>query len=124
MWKPPSRPVGTPEHCETQGSELWDTPTSAACNHVVFSKKERKRILTPELQKDLWPYMGGIARKNRMKALSIGGVEDHVHILLSIASTLDVSKAIQLIKGGSSVWIHEKFPQYRHVYWQEGYGAF
>jgi REP element-mobilizing transposase RayT len=70
--------------------------------HVVFSTKERMRTLTPELQKDLWPYMGGIARKNRMRALSIGGVEDHVHLLLSMPSTLDVSKAIQLIKGGSS----------------------
>lgn len=87
--------------------------------HIVFSTKERKRMLTPVLQKDLWPYLGGIARNNRMKALSIGGVEDHVHMLVSMPSTLDVSKAIQLIKGGSSAWMHETFPEYRHVYWQD-----
>ena len=92
--------------------------------HVVFSTKERKRTLTPELRERLWPFIGGIARNNRMKALSIGGVEDHVHILLSMPSTLDIAKAVKLIKGGSSTWIHDEFPEYRHVYWQEGYGAF
>ncbi len=39
--------------------------------HCVFSTKERRRIITPELQERLWPYMGGIARENKMKALSI-----------------------------------------------------
>ena len=68
--------------------------------------------------------MGGIARDHRMKALSIGGVEDHVHILLSLPSTIAVAKAIQLIKGGSSKWIHENFPKHRNFSWQEGYGAF
>lgn len=92
--------------------------------HIVFSTKERKRTLTPQLQERLWPYIGGIARSNRMRALSIGGVEDHVHILLSMPSTIDVAHAVQLLKGGSSTWIHEEFPEYRHVYWQEGYGAF
>lgn len=92
--------------------------------HVVFSTKERQRILTPQLQERLWPYIGGIARKNQMKALCVGGVEDHIHILLSMPSTLDVAKAVQLLKGGSSAWIHEEFTEYRHVYWQEGYGAF
>ena len=47
-----------------------------------------------------------------------------MHILLSIPSTIEVAKAVQLVKGASSTWIHEEFPEYRHVYWQEGYGAF
>jgi REP element-mobilizing transposase RayT len=68
--------------------------------------------------------MGGIARENKMRALAIGGVEDHVHILLSIPSTLSVAKALQLIKGGSSKWVHETFPEHRDFEWQEGYGAF
>jgi REP element-mobilizing transposase RayT len=68
--------------------------------------------------------MGGIARDNGMKALAIGGVEDHVHLLLSLPSTLVIAKAIQLVKGNSSKWVHETFPQMAHFAWQEGYGAF
>jgi putative transposase len=92
--------------------------------HVVFSTKECRRLLTPELQSRLWPYLGGIARENKMRALCVGGVEDHVHILLSQPCTLSISKAVQLLKGNSSKWIHETFPQHRDFSWQEGYGAF
>ena len=92
--------------------------------HCVFATKERRPFIKPELQTRLWPYLGGIARENKMKALMIGGVEDHVHVLLSLPSTLSVAKAVQLIKGNSSKWIHETFPEHQSFEWQEGYGAF
>jgi putative transposase len=92
--------------------------------HCVFSTKERRRLITPDLQERLYPYLGGIARENKMKALEIGGVEDHVHALISIPSTLSIAKAVQLLKGNSSKWIHETFPEKRLFEWQEGYGAF
>jgi putative transposase len=92
--------------------------------HCVFSTKDRRKTITSDLEERLWKYMGGIARENKMKALQIGGVEDHVHLLLSLPSTIAVSKAMQLIKGGSSKWIHDTFPQHQDFEWQEGYGAF
>lgn len=92
--------------------------------HCVFSTKERRKLITSDLQERLYPYLGGIARENKMKALSIGGVEDHVHVLLSIPSTLSIAKSVQLLKGNSSKWIHETFANQRLFEWQEGYGAF
>ena len=80
--------------------------------------------IKPDIQDRLWRYMGGIARKHRMKALEIGGVEDHCHLLLSLPATLSVSKAKQLIKGNSSKFIHETFPNLGDFEWQEGYGVF
>jgi putative transposase len=96
----------------------------SAVYHCVFSTKERRKTITEELQERLWPYMGGITRENQMRALAIGGVEDHVHLLLSIPSTLSIAKAMQLIKGGSSKWVHDTFPDHNNFEWQEGYGAF
>jgi REP element-mobilizing transposase RayT len=92
--------------------------------HCTFSTKGRRRLITPELQDRLWPFMGGIARENGMKALVIGGVEDYAHLLLSLPSTMAIAKAIQLIKGGSSKWVHDTMPEHRDFVWQEGYGAF
>jgi REP-associated tyrosine transposase len=92
--------------------------------HCVWSTKDRRTLITPELEERLWPYSGGIAREHKMKAIAIGGIEDHIHILLSIHQTMAVSKAIQLIKGGSSKWVHDEFPEHRDFQWQEGYGAF
>jgi len=93
-------------------------------HHCVFGTKERRPLLTPALRQRLWPFLGGIARQNGMKAIEIGGVEDHVHILLSLPSTVPLAKALQLIKGGSSKWVHETFPEHRLFGWQEKYGAF
>ena len=92
--------------------------------HCTFSTKDRYSAIDSELESRLWPYLGGIARENRMKALAIGGTADHVHALLSLPGMLSFSKAVQLIKGGSSKWIHETFSNQRKFAWQEGYGAF
>ena len=59
-----------------------------------------------------------------MKAIEIGGVQDHVHLLLSLPPTLSIAKAMQLIKGGSSKWVHDTFPEHRLFNWQIKYGAF
>jgi REP element-mobilizing transposase RayT len=94
------------------------------CVHAVFSTKDRKKLITPDLQERLWPYMGGIARENDMKALAVGGTHNHIHVLLSLPATVPVAKAVQLIKGGSSKWINETFSANGRFEWQEGYGAF
>jgi putative transposase len=92
--------------------------------HCVFSTKGRRNLITPDLRERLWPYMGGIARENGLTALSIGGIADHVHLLIAVSSTISIAKAIQFIKGGSSKWVHDTFPKHQYFSWQEGYGAF
>jgi len=97
---------------------------TSALFHCVFSTKERKPLITDALAVRLWPYLGGIARENRIKALEIGGVADHLHLLLALPAALSVAKAMQLLKGNSSRWINETFREHRGFVWQEGYGAF
>ena len=92
--------------------------------HVVFSTKDRERILDQKIRSELWPYMGRIAKENRMNPIAVGGVEDHSHLLLCIPPALSVSKGVQIIKTGSSRWLHENFRIHRYFAWQVGYGAF
>jgi putative transposase len=92
--------------------------------HCVFSTKDRRPLIGSSLQERLWQFLGGIARRNEMKAIEIGGVADHIHILLSLPPTTSVSKAMQLVKGGSSKWVHETFPEQWRFGWQVKYGAF
>ena len=94
--------------------------------HCVFSTKERRPWLTPAIRERLWPCLGGIAREYNMKALAIGGVADHAHLLLSLPATLSVSKGMQLLKGNSSKWLRETFPELplQGFAWQECFGAF
>ena len=90
--------------------------------HCVFSTKQRRKLIRAEAQSELWSFIGGIARKNGFKALIVGGTEDHVHILLSLAAAMPLAKAVQLLKGSSSRWMNEN--QAKGFAWQEGYGAF
>lgn len=59
-----------------------------------------------------------------MRLIAAGGIADHIHLLLSLPKVLDISKARQLIKGGSSKWVHDTFAEHQMFEWQEGYGAF
>ena len=90
--------------------------------HCVFSTKERRNLIRPEIQSDLWAFLGGIARKNGFKALIVGGTENHVHVLLSLPAQMPLAKAMQLIKGASSHWMNENHT--KGFAWQQGYGAF
>ena len=92
--------------------------------HCAFSTKERRNLISPDLRERLWSYLGGVARDHGMKALAVGGTANHAHLLLSLKSTMSIAQALQLVKGGSSTWVHETFPAHRGFAWQEGYGAF
>ncbi len=92
--------------------------------HLVFSTKKRERWIVPEIEQRIWAYLGGIAKENKMTPIQIGGVEDHVHLLLGASPVMAPSKIAQLIKGGSSAWIHDTFPNMKAFAWQDGYGAF
>jgi putative transposase len=91
--------------------------------HCVFSTKNRVPCIPQSDEARLWAFIGGIARANAMKALAIGGVENHLHILLLLPQTITVSKAMQLIKAGSSKWCNQNLKQ-RRFEWQTGYSAF
>ena len=92
--------------------------------HVIFSTKNREARIHQDIEQRVWSYLGGIARENDMRTLLIGGIENHVHLLLGIPASLSVSQALQLIKGGSSGWMKETFPGLSGFAWQDGYAAF
>jgi REP element-mobilizing transposase RayT len=72
--------------------------------HVVFSTKNRERWLTPDVEGDVWRYLGGIFRAHKFTALQTGGVEDHAHLLLGYPATAALSDFIKRLKGELSKW--------------------
>jgi REP element-mobilizing transposase RayT len=87
--------------------------------HIVYSTKERMPSIPEALQPKLWAYMAGIAANHGMRALAIGGIEDHVHALISLPATMSIAEAVQLIKANSSGWINRG--RRSRFEWQEGY---
>ena len=68
--------------------------------HWVFSTKERVPVPNPNVRERLWPYMGGIAKQNGIFPKSIGGVADHVHLLLGATYDNGHCKSHPIHKGG------------------------
>jgi len=90
--------------------------------HVVFSTKDRRPFIKPEIEASVWRYMVGIAKKNNFHIWEAGGMPDHIHLLMVLPSDMDLAKAVQLVKGGSSLWISRQHVP--HFQWQKGFSAF
>lgn len=92
--------------------------------HLVFSTKNRQRILGEKIRDSLHAYMAAVLQNLGCPALIINSVEDHVHILFELSRTVSVSEAIEEIKKASSKWIKTQAPELSGFAWQAGYGAF
>jgi len=88
--------------------------------HLVFSTKDRLPLITREWRSKLHAYLGGIAKGIDAVPLAIGGVEDHVHLLVGLRATHRLDYVQRDIKADSSGWVHKIVGQ-RKFAWQPGY---
>ena len=92
--------------------------------HIVFSTKYRERIITPDIEPDLFAYIGGILRNNNSRLLSARGTSDHVHLLVSQSKNIALSELVMDVKKDSSSWLKTQDRSFRNFHWQDGYGGF
>ena len=92
--------------------------------HVIFSTRNREPFITPEIEPELFAYIGGILKNHESRLLNAGGTADHVHLLISQSKNVSLSSLMKDVKKDSSSWIKTKGRQFRNFHWQDGYGAF
>ena len=92
--------------------------------HIVFHVKSTSVCIKNEDQPKVFAYIGGIVRNVEGYPVTIGGIENHIHILATMPKTTSVSEFVQKIKANSSRWIKTLDKYYESFAWQEGYGAF
>jgi len=92
--------------------------------HIVFSTKNRERVLLAEKREALFRYIWGILKNKECHLYRINGVEDHLHLLTSLHPTVCLADLVREIKTSTAKWIKTErvFPGFGH--WQDGYGAF
>ena len=92
--------------------------------HLVFSTKNRQRVLTPAILAELHPYLAGTLDHIDCPSLQAGGIDDHVHVLFGLARTRTAAEVVETLKTSSSKWLKTKGPEFSAFHWQSGYGAF
>jgi putative transposase len=91
--------------------------------HIIYSTKERRPFITAVWRPRLHEYLGGTIRGLGGIPQAIGGVEDHVHLLVGLRATHTLADFVREVKKASTAWVHDQHlePAFR---WQEGYAAF
>jgi REP-associated tyrosine transposase len=93
--------------------------------HTVFSTKDcRPYLKDRNLRSEMHAYLGGILSRLDCQPIVVGGVEDHVHLLCSLARTIEPAEMIKEVKRGSSLWIKTKSASVEDFNWQSAYGMF
>jgi REP-associated tyrosine transposase len=89
--------------------------------HLIFSTKHREPFISPEIERELHPYMSKIFRALKSPALAIDGTRDHVHSLFALSRVITIADLVEEVKTESSKRIKTKGPEFRNFYWQSGY---
>src|SRR3984893_8358502 len=91
--------------------------------HIVFGTKNHEPLIQPAWRGDLHAYLGGIIRTANAIAESVGGVSDHVHLLIGLRATHRLADVLRELKAVSSGLVHDEIGM-RAFAWQERFSAF
>src|SRR2546426_4517752 len=92
--------------------------------HIIFSTKERRPWLTMDIRERVWAYQSRILQNLECRAITVGGVEDHVHVLCHITKKLAPMKVLEVLKKDSSKFAKTLRGDLSAFHWQDGYGLF
>jgi REP element-mobilizing transposase RayT len=92
--------------------------------HLIFSTKNRERVLLDDIRADLHAYMGGTLNGLGCSSIEINTEPDHAHLLFVMTRTETLSNVVGQVKKSANDWLRARDKQFAHFYWQGGYGAF
>jgi putative transposase len=92
--------------------------------HIIFAVQNRTSLIDKSWEERLYKYIIAIIQNRGHKVLAIGGMPDHIHILIGFRPTEAPSLLIQIVKRDTSLWINENKLVRGSFNWQEGYGVF
>lgn len=92
--------------------------------HIIFHTKYNQSLIRPEVEKELYAYIGGVIKENGFVPIKINGTEDHIHILATMSKNIALAKFVEEIKRNSSRWIKTKGLEYQDFAWQGGYAGY
>ncbi|NBC26633.1 MAG: IS200/IS605 family transposase [Bacteroidetes bacterium] len=97
---------------------------SKLCTQIIFAVKGRSNFLQSEWREEIYKYISGIVDGKSQKLYAIGGMPDHIHLLIGYNPTVTISDLVRDIKSNSSAFVNRKIFKDTKFQWQSGFGAF
>jgi putative transposase len=91
--------------------------------HLVWTTADRQPYITSDVETRLYDYCVGVARRKGCDVLAIGGTENHVHLLLTLPSTIRLCDLMRDVKAGSSHFMMRTLKPDTWFDWQDSYAA-
>jgi putative transposase len=92
--------------------------------HYVWTTWRREPFLTPEVERRIHRAICGEVKRLKCVPIAIGGMPDHVHLVVELHSTVSIARLAQAVKGGSSTWANRSLGFEGAFDWQQNYAAF
>ena len=92
--------------------------------HLVWATRERQPLITPTIQERLYPFLEMQAKHLECHVLAMGGMPDHIHLVVRTPTAVCVAQLMKLAKGSSSAFVNDLTNRTPYFRWLEGYGVF
>jgi REP element-mobilizing transposase RayT len=92
--------------------------------HLVWATVDRAPMITPEIRANVYSAISGQSTKAATELLAVGGMPDHIHVLVRLPPTITVAELASRLKGASSYVARRAAHGSPTFEWQRGYGAF
>lgn len=112
------------QNIEFNKDYLLSTSYSKIYVHAIWSTNNRTPCLDKSIRHGLYNRISDVVTNCKGKVHEIGGIEDHVHILMETPKGSSLSDLIREMKTASTHWLKSVSREYRQFEWQTGYGAF
>jgi putative transposase len=91
--------------------------------HVIFSTKHREPVLADGWREERFQVLGGAVNQSGCQSMVVGGVADHVHLLIQLGRTITIADMVRVVKISSSLWVNQTRGLPAPFHWQNGYAA-
>lgn len=92
--------------------------------HMVWTTKNRDPLITIGIESSIYRCIASVAEELHCPIIAIGGIEDHVHVLLNLHNTVSVAELARRLKGSSSHLAASLIEPTAGFVWSDSYGAF
>ncbi|MBN9380728.1 MAG: transposase [Chitinophagaceae bacterium] len=98
-------------------------PTVYLFVHVICAVRGRERLLARPVRKVLFIHMQKEGEEKGIRIAAVGGVEDHIHLLLQLMPSQNLAQVVKSINVSSSGWLNENKLLAAEFQWEDVYFA-